>query len=163
MWLIVVACVVLINTMFLPVVIENFVFNLVDGPGEVLALAHGIPEASKFLLVSSGSVQTVLALWVSVPMTLCLAERLWRLSHCKYWSVCVGLQYTVMDREPSACSVIKVSRKGIAPFPWVPSIVNLIAGSTLFICSRNSCLLACCWMTQVPSTNLYIPGRLQQT
>ena len=31
---------------------------------------------------SSGSVQTVLALWVSVPMTLYLAERLWWLSHC---------------------------------------------------------------------------------
>ena len=43
-----------------------------------------------------------------------------------------------MDREPSACGVIKVSRKGIAPFPWVPSIVNLIAGSILFMCSRNS-------------------------
>ena len=23
-----------------------------------------------------------------------------RLSHCKYWSVCVGFLYTVMDREP---------------------------------------------------------------
>ena len=36
-----------------------------------------------------------------------------------------------MDREPSACSVIKVSRKGIAPFPYVPSIVNLIAQEIL--------------------------------
>ena len=63
------------------------------------------------------SVQMVLALWVSVPMTLYLADRLWWLSHCKYWSVCVGLQYAVMDKELSAKGVTKVSRKGIAPLP----------------------------------------------
>ena len=40
---------------------------------------------------NSGPVQTVLAKWVSVPMTLYLADRLWWLSHCKYWSVCVEL------------------------------------------------------------------------
>ena len=89
---------------------------------------------------SSGPVQTVLALWVSVPMTLYLADRLWWLSHCKYWSVCVGLQYTVIERELSACSVMKVSRMGMAPFPWVPSTVNVIAGSILLIWSRNACL-----------------------
>ena len=33
---------------------------------------------------NSGLVQTVFALWVSVPMTLYLADRLWWLSHCKY-------------------------------------------------------------------------------
>ena len=54
---------------------------------------------------SSGSVQTVFALWGSVPMTLYLADRLWWLSHCKYWSVCVGLWYTVMERELSAWGV----------------------------------------------------------
>ena len=74
---------------------------------------------------SSGLVQTVLALWVSVPMTLYLADRLWWLSHCKYWSVWVGLQYTVMERELSAWGVTKVSRKGMAPSPWWPSTVNL--------------------------------------
>ena len=51
---------------------------------------------------SSGSVQTVFVPWVSVPMTLYLADRLWWLSHCKCWSVWVGFQYTVMDREASA-------------------------------------------------------------
>ena len=44
------SCVVLINTMFLPVAIDNFLLNLVDGPGGVLALAHSIPKVSKFLL-----------------------------------------------------------------------------------------------------------------
>ena len=112
---------------------------------------------------SSGLVQTVFALWVSVPMTLYVADRLSWLSHCKYWSVWVGFWYTKMDREPSACGVTKVSRKGIAPFPCVPSTVNLISQSTWFMCSRNSCLLDCCWMTHVSSTNLYhTQGDLQQ-
>ena len=70
---------------------------------------------------SSSLVQTVLALWVSVPMTLYLAERLWWLSHCKYWSVCVGLWYTFILRKLSASSLNKVSRKGIAPFTSLPS------------------------------------------
>ena len=48
--LIVVVCVVLINTMFLLVAIEDFVLNLIDGPGGVLALTHSIPKVSKFLL-----------------------------------------------------------------------------------------------------------------
>ena len=30
-------------------------------------------------------------------MTLNLAERLWWLSHCKYWSVCVG--FKIIERE----------------------------------------------------------------
>ena len=44
----------------------------------------------------SGVVQTVLALWVSVTMTLYLAARLWWLSHCKYWSVCVWVFNTLL-------------------------------------------------------------------
>ena len=40
---------------------------------------------------SPGLVQTVLALCVSVPMTLYLADRLWWLFHCRYWSVWVHL------------------------------------------------------------------------
>ena len=105
-------------------------------------------------LRSSGVVQTTLALWVSVPMTLYLEDTLWWLSHCKYWSVWVGFQYTWKERELSARGVTRVSRKGIAPFAWFPSTVNLIAGSMLLIWSRNPCLCACCWMTQVSSTKL---------
>ena len=71
-------------------------------------------------LRSSGVVQTVLALWVSVPMTLYLAERLWWLSHYKYWSLWNGLQYTFMLRELSASGLTKVSRKGIVQFSWLP-------------------------------------------
>ena len=68
------------------------------------------------LWMSSGSLQTVWALLVRVPMTLYLAERLWWLSHCKYWSVWMTLWYTVMDKELSASGLTKVSRKGIDPF-----------------------------------------------
>ena len=103
---------------------------------------------------SSGLVQTILVLWVSVPMTLYLVDRVWWLSYCKYWSMWVGLQYTVMERGLSASGVTKVSRKRIAPFPWLPSTVNLIAGFMLLIWSRNACLWVCCWMTRVSSTNL---------
>ena len=88
-------------------------------------------------------------------MTLYFRERLWWLSHCKYWFVCVGLWYTVMDKELSASGITKLWRKGIAPFPWVPSTVNIIAGSMILIWSRNACLWAWCWMTHVSSTNLY--------
>ena len=65
---------------------------------------------------SCGLEQTVLALWVSVPMMLYLADRLWWLSHCGYWSVWVGLWYAVMDRELSAWGVTKVSRNGTPHF-----------------------------------------------
>ena len=109
-------------------------------------------------LRSSGVVQTTLALWVSVPMTLYLEHKLWWLSHCNYWSVRVGFWYTWKDRELSARGVTRVSRKGIAPFAWFPSTVNLIAGSMLLIWYRNPCLCACCCMTQVSSTNLNHAG-----
>ena len=109
---------------------------------------------------SSGMMQTVLAQWVSVPMMLYLADRLWWLFHCKYLSVWVGLWNTVIARKMSAWGVTKVSRKGMALFPWVPSTVKLIAGSMILIWSRNACLWYCCWMTQVSSTNLnqYLRG-----
>ena len=34
------------------------------------------------------------------------------LSHCKYWSVCVGFLYTVMDTEPSTSGLTIVSQEG---------------------------------------------------
>ena len=109
---------------------------------------------------SYGLVQTVLTLCGRVPMTLYLAEILWRLSHCKYWSVLVGLGYTVIDKELSAWDLTKVSRNRTDPFSWLPSTVNLIAGSILLISSKNNCLWDCCWMTKVSSTNLsqYLGG-----
>ena len=103
---------------------------------------------------SSGPVQTVLTLWLRVPMTLYLAARLWWLSHCTYWSVWLGFLYTEIDRELSASGLTKISRNGIAPFSWLPSTVNFIAGSTWLMWFRNNCLWASCWMTKVSSTNL---------
>ena len=88
-------------------------------------------------------------------MTLYLAEGLWWLSHCKYWSVWVGVQYTLVHNDLSANGVTRVLRKGIAPLPWVPSTVNLIAGSMLLMWFRNAWFGACFWMTLVSSTNWY--------
>ena len=87
-------------------------------------------------------------------MTLNLAERWWWLSHCRYWSVCVGFLYTVMDREPSTSGLTIVSKKGMEPSSLLSSTVNLIAGSTLFMCCRKPCLLASLWITKVSSKYL---------
>ena len=57
-----------------------------------LHFARASLRCSNPSLRRSHMVHTVLALWVRVPMTLYLAARLWFLSHCKYWSVWVGLQ-----------------------------------------------------------------------
>ena len=103
---------------------------------------------------NSGLLHTVEALWDRVWITLNLAERWWWLCHCKYWSVCVGFLYTVMDRVPSASGLTIVSKKGMDPSSLLSSTVNLIAGSTLLMCWRKSCLLASLWMTKVSSTYL---------
>ena len=106
------------------------------------------------LLKNSSPVQTVSPLWVRVPVTLYLSARLWWLSHCKYWSVWVGFLYTEIERELSASGLTKVSRNGMAPFSWLPSTVNFIAGSILFIWSRNN-YLGLLLDDKVSSTNLY--------
>ena len=110
--------------------------------------------SSTWLQFCSRENQLVFALCVRVPMTLYITERLWWLSHCKYWSVWVGLQYTVMGKELSASGLTKIPRKGIDLFSWLPSTVNLIAGSIFLKWSKNNCLWDCCWMTKVSYTNL---------
>ena len=103
----------------------------------------------------SGLLHTVWALWERVCMTLNLAERWWWLSHCQYWSVCVGFLYTVMDSSPSASGLTMVSKKGMEPSSLLSSTVKLMAGSTPLMCWRKPCLLASLWMTKVSSTNLH--------
>ena len=103
---------------------------------------------------NSGLLHTVLALWERVLMTLNLAERWWWLSHCRYWSVCVGFLYTVMDRLPSASGLTMVSKKGMDPSSLLSSTVNLMAGSTLLMHCRKPCLLTSLMMTKVSYTNL---------
>ena len=85
-------------------------------------------------------------------MTLYLAERWWWLSHYNYWSVCVGLLYTVIDSLQSFSGFIMVSRKGMAPFSLLFSTVNCIGGSTLLMCCRKYCLFSSFWITKVSST-----------
>ena len=104
---------------------------------------------------NSGLLHTVETLWERVWMTLNLAERWWLLSHCRYWSVCVGFLYTAMDREPSTSGLTIVSKKGMEPSSLLSSTVNLMAGSTLLMCCRKPCLLASLWMTKVSSTYLH--------
>ena len=87
-------------------------------------------------------------------ITLNLAERLRWLSHCRYWSVWVGFLYTVMDRLPFSFGFTIVSKKGMEPSSLLSSTVNFMAGSTLLMCWRKSCLLTSLWMTKVSSTNL---------
>ena len=103
-------------------------------------------------LSNSRLLHTVWDLWERVLITLNLAERLWWLSHCKYWSVWVGFLHTVMDRLPFTYGFTMVSKKGMEPSSLLSSTVNFIAGSTLFMCWRKPCLLASLWMTMVSST-----------
>ena len=105
-------------------------------------------------LRNSGLLHTVLTLWERVLITLNLAERLWLLSHCRYWSVRVGFLYIVMDRAPFSSGFTMVSKKGMEPSSLLSSTVNFMAGSTLLMCWRKSCLLTSLWMTKVSSTNL---------
>ena len=112
-----------------------------------LHLVRAFLRCSFSCLSSSGLLHTVSALWERVLMTLNLAERLWWLSHCKYWSVWVGFLYTVMDRLPSTSGFTMVSTKGMEPSSLLSSTVNFIAGSTLFMCCRKPCLLASLWIT----------------
>ena len=88
---------------------------------------------------NSGLLHTVVALWERVWITLNLVERWWWLSHCKYWSVCVGVLYTVIDSVPSASGLTIVSKKGMEPSSLLSSTVNFIAGSTLLMCWRKPC------------------------
>ena len=60
-----------------------------------------------------------------------------------------------MDREPSASGFTIVSKKGMEPSSLLSSTVNLMAGSTLFMCWRKLCLSGSLWMTKVSST--YLP------
>ena len=147
-------CWMLLSTLVSPHLF-SLLWTLLMVQGAYLPFTRASLRCDNSFWSSSGLAQTVLALCVSVPMTLYLVDKLWWLSHCKYWSIWVGLWYTVNERELSASGVTKVSRKGIPPFPWEPSTVNLIAGSMLLICFRNSCVWILCLMSHVSSTNLY--------
>ena len=137
--------------------VESFL-HLVQSPFGIVAFGESFPEVLLFFLKQLRILHTVEALWERVWMTLNLAERWWWLSHCKYWSVCVGFLYTDMDREPPASGLTIVSKKGMDPSSLLSSTVNLMAGSTLFMCWRKPCMLASLWMTKVSST--YLPQNL---
>ena len=59
-------------------------------PLGIFAWVRAFLGCSFSCLSNSGLLHTVLALWERVLITLNLAERLWWLSHCRYWSVWVG-------------------------------------------------------------------------
>ena len=95
---------------------------------------------------SLGLLQTVLALWERVLMKLYFAERWWWLSLCKYWSMCVGFLYTVMDSLPSFSGFTMVPKKGMAPSSLLFSTVNCMARSTTLMYCRKFCLISSFWM-----------------
>ena len=106
--------------------VEPFL-HLVQSPFGILALGESFPEVCSFSCLSnSGLLHTVLAPWERVLITLNLAERLWWLSHCKYWSVRVGFLYTVMDRPPFSSGFTMVSKKGMEPSSLLSSTVKQV-------------------------------------
>ena len=111
-----------------------------------------LPQVVHFLLEKLWLVAYCFGLWVRVLITLYFADTGWWLSHCRYWSVWVEFLYTVIDNVLSASGLTVVSKKGIALSSLLSSIVNLMAGSTLSICSRKLCFYF--WMTNVSSTHL---------
>ena len=128
--------------------------HLVQSPFRLFTLGECPPEMIHFFVEKLRIATHCLALWVRVLITLNFAERWWWLSHCRYWSVWVGFLYTVMDRSPPTSGITMVSNKGMAPSSLLFSTVNWIAGSTLLMCCRKSCLLTSFWMTKVSSTYL---------
>ena len=105
---------------------------------------------------SSGLLHTVWALWERVWITLNFAERWWWLSHCRYWSVWVGFLHTVVNKFPISLWFNRwCPRRGWPHPPYCFSTVSWMAGSTLLVCCRKSCLWLSFWMTNVSSTYLY--------
>ena len=66
--------------------VEPFL-HFVQSPLGVLALGESHPEVFFFLFEQLRIAAHSLGLWERVLITLNLAERLWWLLHCKYWSV----------------------------------------------------------------------------
>ena len=113
--------------------------HLVQSHCGVSTISKCFPEMLHFFLEKL-RIATGLALWVRVLMTLYLAERWWWLFHYKYWSMCVGFLYTVIDSLPSVSGFTMVSKKGMAPSSLLFSTVNCVAGSALLRCCSKFCL-----------------------
>ena len=80
------------------------------------------------------SVQTTLALYSNVLKTLFLTEMKWLLSQRRYWSVCVGFQYTVVFKVLLGPGETRVSKKGNVSSSMGSSMVNWICGSCELVC-----------------------------
>ena len=133
--------------------VESFL-HLVQGPFGIVAFSESFPEVILFFLEQ---------LWIAAYCGGPVGEGLddpklgWEVMVAVplYGSVCMGFLYTAMDREPSTSGLTIVSKKGMEPSSLLSSTVNLMAGSTLFMCWRKPCLLASLWMTKVSSTCLH--------
>ena len=104
---------------------------------------------------NSGLEQMVLALWCSEPTTLYFDDTVWLLSPCKYRSVCVGFQYTVVLRLPSSFGITKMSKKGMVPSSLDSSLVNYICSSMLLRWSRKLVFWDDLMIVKVSSTNYF--------
>ena len=130
--------------------------TFVQSPFGIFAFSESFPEVILFFLEQ---------LWIAAHCGGPVGEGLddtklgWEVMACcptvVTGSVCKGFLYTAMDREPSTSGLTIVSKKGMQPSSLLSSTVNLMAGSTLFMCWRKPCLLASLWMTKVSSTYLH--------
>ena len=115
-------------------------------------------------LSNSGLLHTVLALWERVLITLNLAERLWWLSDCRYWSVWVGFLRLHFSHPFRfwACSVsfaiphIRCCLSAI-PSDLMKSIVvdESLSSMNLQFCSRENQLLQLLQQNEKPTSIYY--------
>ena len=55
---------------------------------------------------------------------ICLDVRKWLLFQCRYWPVCIGLQYTLTVRVLLGPQATRMFRKGMEPSSLGSSVVN---------------------------------------
>ena len=96
--------------------------HLVQSPLGIFALSESFPKVFLFL---SEQLRITAHSFSPMFITLNLAERLWWLSHCRYWSLWVSFLYTVMDRPPFSSCLTIVSKKGMESSSLLSSTVNL--------------------------------------
>ena len=100
-----------------------------------------------------GRVTMTSARFMSVRTTDLLCWRWWLEPKFRYWSVWVGLRYTVTCVLPSSLMFTQASRKGNLP-SCSGSVVNLMLSSRLLRCLVNSSTWYSWIMVNVSSTYL---------
>ena len=114
---------------------------------------QGVLDVGHLLLSTIGSVTMTSARFMSVRTTDLLCWRWWLEPKFRYWSVWVGLRYTVTCVLPSSLMFTQASRKGNLP-SCSGSVVNLMLSSRLLRWVVNSSTWYSWIMVNVSSTYL---------